>query len=289
MSQVGVESQATPYAEEAQVLIELKRYQEALTACSRAIASDPEEPANYATLTRIHLQLKQNQDALEAAKMVITLAPEWPYGYYLMSICRHNLLDFDGELNAAEHALSLDPEDPILLDRLARAQIQSGLLKRAKLTATQLTRISPEDVDTYSLLSDICFELDDYANAETHLLSALQLTPEDHVLHNDMGRIHLARKAWLAAVDAFYKAVKLQPAAKIYQDNLKMAITNWLDSQTIRGNRSQALEMLAPEIRAFYRHKLDSRTAFERLGIFGPILASIALLAILVILFNSLL
>lgn len=289
MSRVGVENDVNPHAEEANVLIGLKRYKEALAACARAIASDPEEPSNYGTLTLIHLQLEQNREALEAARNVVTLAPEWAYGYYLMSICLHARLDFDGELKAAEHALSLDPEDPTLLDRLARAQIQSGQLKRAKVTATQLTRVSPEDADTFSLLSDICFELDDYANAETHLLAALRLTPEDHVLHNDLGRIHLARKAWQPAMDAFYNAAKLHPGEKTYQDNLNLAISSWLDSQTIRGKRAQSLETLAPEMRAFYQHKLDSRSAFQRLGVFGPMVVVLMLLAALTYFFNSLL
>ncbi len=289
MSRIEVETETDAHAEEARVLLNLKRHQEALAACSRAIASDPEEPSHYGILTQIHLQLKQYREALEAARNVVALAPEWAYGYYLMSICLHNCLDFDGELRAAEHALSLDPEEPIWLDRLARAQMQSGLLKRAKVTATQLVGVNPEDADTFSLLSDICFELNDFAGAESNLLEALRLTPEDHVLHNDLGRIHLARKAWQAAMDAFYHAAKLHPAGKAYQDNLNLAISSWLDSQTLRGKRSQALEELPPEIRAFYRHKLDARSAFERLGMFGPMLVTLALLGALTFLFNALL
>ncbi len=286
----GIELAGDPnaHAEEAWVLIDLKRYKEALAACSRAIASDPEEASHYATLVRIHLLLKQYKEALDAARRVVSLAPEWPYGYYLASICLHHCLDFDGELRAAEHALALNPEDPDLLDRVARAQIQSGLLNKARTTATQLCRVSPETSGTFSLLSDICFELNDYENAEAYLLSALKIDPEDAVLHNDLGRIRLARKSWQLAIEAFYTAAKIQPVIKVYQDNLNIAISDWLDNQAIRGKRSQALEALAPEVRAFYRHKLDCRSAFERLGMFGPILSMVILLAMLTFIFDRL-
>jgi tetratricopeptide (TPR) repeat protein len=288
MNRIRSEATSPQHAEEARTLYALKRYPEALTACHRAIANDPEEPSNYATLTQIHLQLKQPQEALEAGRKVVTLAPEWPFGYYLMSFCLHGCLDFDGELRAAEHAASLDPEDPIILDRLARAQLQSGLLKRAKTTATQLTRVSPEDADTFSLLSDICFQLNDFTNAENHLLAALQLAPEDHVLHNDLGRIHLARKAWRQAIDAFYNAAKLNPVEQSYQQNLNYAISSWLGKQAMRGKKSRSLETLPPAIRAFYQHKLDSRTAFERLGLFGPLLVALILLIALTAFFDIL-
>jgi tetratricopeptide (TPR) repeat protein len=289
MSELWVEAGANPDAEQAEVLIGLKRYKEALNVCSRAIASDPEDASNYATLTRIHLLLNQNQEALKAARSVISLEPEWSYGYYLISICLHNSLDFDGELRAAQHALSLAPEDPALLDRLARAQIQSGQLKHAKSTATQLVHISPESADTFSLLSDICFELNDYKNAETHLLSALCLTPEEHILHNDMGRIHLVRKEFKKAIDAFFNAAKLHPAEKLYQDNMNLAISYWLDKQLLAGKRkSHAIEELEPAIRAFYKDKLARRTAFERLGMFGPLLLALSLLVLMTLLFNAL-
>lgn len=290
MSELWVEAETNPHAEQAEVLIGLKRYKEALSACSRAIASDPEDASNYAALTRTHLLLKQNQEALKAARNVISLEPEWSHGYYLISICLHNALDFDGELHAAQHALSLDPEDPTLLDRLARAQIQSGQLKQAKSTATQLAHISPENAETFSLLSDICFELNDYKNAETHLLSALRLMPEEHILHNDLGRIHLARKDYEPAIDAFYNAAKLHPAEKLYQENMNLAISDWLDKQLLAGKRkSHAIEELEPGIRAYYKDKLARRTAFERLGMFGPALIALSLLVLMTLLFNTLL
>ncbi len=119
------------------------------------------------------------------------------------------MIDFDGELQAAEHAVSLAPEDPDLLDRLARAQVQSGLLKKARVTAIQLTKVAPENADTHSLLCDICLELNDYKTAEAHISEAIRQQPENHGLHNDMGRVHLGKKAWHDAVIAFYNAVKL--------------------------------------------------------------------------------
>lgn len=171
------------HAEEAELLIRLKRYPEALAACSRAIAQDPEDAGNYFDLARIHLLLGQDCEAQEAAQQATSLAPQWPYGFYIMSHCLHKRLDFSGELRAAEYAVSLDPESPALLERLVRAQMQSGQLKAAGTTAAELVKVSPEDADTHSLLSDICFELNDYRCAETHLREALRQTPEDHVLH----------------------------------------------------------------------------------------------------------
>jgi len=231
--------------------------------------------------------LVQDREALEAAQRVIALAPEWPYGYYILSACLHKRLDFDGELKAAEHAASLDPENPILLDRLARAQMQSGLLNRARTTATELVKVSPEDADTHSLLSDICFELNDFRYAETHLREALRQTPEDHVLHNDLGRIALAQKKWREAIDAFYHAAKLQPEATTYHNNLNLAISYWLDTRGVGKKRRLALEELAPGIRAFYRHRQDSRTPFQRLGSFGPVLVIVILLLVLTYLFDA--
>ncbi len=273
--------------EETEVLIELGRIEEALAACSRAIASDPENPFLFYSLARIHLGLEHYQEATDAARRIIGLAPEWPYGYFIISIGLHRLLDFDGELKAAEHAASLDPEDPTLVDRLARAQMQSGLLKKAKVTATQLIKVAPEDAETHSLLGDICFALDEYETAERHIREALRRQPEDHVLHNDLGRTHLARKRWRDAIDAFFCATKLRPAEAAYRDNLNVALTNWADSSIWKGKRDEALAALPPGILSFYQYKRSSRTAFERLGVFGPALIMLAGLILLTWLFSS--
>lgn len=275
------------HAEEAELLIGLKRYPEALAACSRAIAQDPEDAGNYFDLARIHLLLEQDRDAQEAAQQAITLAPEWPYGFYIMSVCLHRRLDFDGELRAAAHAVSLDPENPLLLERLVRAQMQSGQLKKARTTAAELVKVSPEDADTHSLLSDICFELSDYRCAETHLREALRQTPENHVLHNDLGRIALARKRWREAIDAFHHAVKLQPDAATYHNNLNLAISYWLDSRGLGKMRSRALDELPSEIRAFYQYRQARRTPFQRLGGFGPVLVIVILLLVLTYFFDA--
>ena len=287
MSEDRLQEEAGHHAEEADALIDLGRFQEALAACSRAIASDPENAFHYYTLARIHLGLENHQEALAAARQVISLEPEWPFGYFIISICLHNVLDFDGELQAAEHAVSLAPEEPDLLDRLARAQMRSGLLRKAKITATQLTKVSPEDADTHSLLSDICFQLDDYKTAEPHVREALRQQPENHILHNDLGRIHLVTKQWRDAIDAFYNAVKLQPGEQIYRDNLNMAVTCWADSNIWKGKRGEALASLPPEILSFYQHKRESRTAFQKLGMFGPMLIVLVVLILLVQFFNS--
>ncbi len=107
MSDGRLASAANQHVDQAVVLIDLGRFKEALVACSRAIATDMEDPFNYYTLSRIHLALDNKQEALEAARQVISLAPEWPYGYYIISICLNQVIDFDGELQAAEHAVSL--------------------------------------------------------------------------------------------------------------------------------------------------------------------------------------
>lgn len=276
------------HAAKVETLLELGRYQEAVRESALAIAADPEDPINFFNLSRAHLALDDPQGAQQAAESAIRLDPEMPAGFYMLSFALHAQHNFTGELKAAEAAARLNPEAAALLDRLARAQLQSGMTRQAQQTALKLVELDPEDADTHSLIADISLEIDDFDRAETHLFEALRQRPDDAVLINDLGRLHMGRKHWKQAREAFHRALKTDPGNPTYLKNLEVA-AGLSTSKSIFASRkhAEADSDLPEDLQRHFEHQ-GRGTWQDRLRRALPIVVGIAVLAAFVLLFKFL-
>ena len=254
--------------QQAETLLDLRRHDEAIKTIAMLMAAAPEEEYYHFLMARAMLDKDDWVQAKAFCMSGLKQNPDHAYGFFLLSISCHYLNEFDNELKYAQESTRLMPDEAFTLDRLARAQIQSGMLSAAKDTARQLVEVGPNSVEGHHLLADITFDLDDYNTAETHYRAALRLEPDSLFLQNNLGRTLLASKQWREAIDTFFTSTKLDPTNETVRSNLHLSVEKWLGRSLTRAARQQKLEMLPAPVQMFFadvesRRNLWSRTWFQ--------------------------
>ena len=251
-------------AARADTLLHLNRHQDAVLILTQMISQEPEVAEHRAQLARALLNLNDLEGARQTCQAAIALEPEYAGAFYLLSYIEHYRHNFDAELRAAEEAVRLMPEEPAFLTRLGRAQIQSGMPRKAYTAASQALALDPESVELHELLGDVCLELERYQQAETHYREALKQQADDIGLINDLARAQMGRKNWRDAIDTLYQAIVLDPGNTTVQDNLYIAVEHHLDSKAFSIQQKKALTDLQPVIQKFYHERRARRAWLQK-------------------------
>ena len=236
-----------------EALLDVRRYQDATRECVQALANFPQSSLLLALLVRCHLGTENLVEAERGSRQLIAEAPENAYVFYLRSIVMHEMKNFDAELAAANEAVRLVSDAPSLLLRLAEAQMQSGQLRQAKDTADQMIKLAPDDEDSLYLIGRIELQLENHGAAEKYFRAALAMAPNDINILNTLAVAVGNQKRRIEAIDLLHSALKHHSDNPVLQENVFAFIKEYLDEQTLRGNRSKALVELPQPIQMFYQ------------------------------------
>src|SRR5262245_26176073 len=117
MTEVG------PDVAHAMVLLDLRRYDEAVTELVRIVAAEPADSTAWCLLAASYLGAGRYQEAAAAGTRAITLAPSDDWPYRLASTARRHLGDITAALAAANEACKLAPHEWRAHVCLAQAQL----------------------------------------------------------------------------------------------------------------------------------------------------------------------
>lgn len=236
--------------EKTEYLLELKRFGDAIALISLALSKEPEDYRLTSQLVRAFIGLNDFTSAQYHADNLITIEPNNPFGFYIKSIIAHHQLHFDDELKFSEHAVHLEPDNANYLFRMAYAQLQSGLVKQAKITAEQLMLLSPDESHSHELMGDICLQLQDYKQAKQYIDTALVFHPNSIALLNDLASCYIGLKKKKLAIETMHNVLRLNPDSKALQSKLYGTIQSFLDSEKLRGRKG--FKSLPTELQIFY-------------------------------------
>jgi len=248
----------------AEHLLNLNRYEDAIPIIGAELAKDPQNYMVHYQMTRAFLGLGDLVGATHHSEIMISEHPDLALGYYIKSYIEHEKHNFVEELKMAEQAANIEPEDTDILRRLVQAQMQNGLLKRARETVEQLVLLAPDDMETQELMGDICLELKDYFQAKKHYEAALEFNPEDAGLLNDLARCFIGLKQRKDAIDAMHNALRMTPDSDILRSNLFRTIQSFLDREKLKGKA--AFRSLPDELQFFYSDFKGRTNVFQRHG-----------------------
>ncbi len=141
---------------------------------------------------------------------------------------------------------------PRTLYAMSRLLAARGQNEQARYVLQRVITEEPTFVAAYSDLADLQARDGMTEAAMTTLDKALQLSPDDPILHNNLGMCHLARKEYDKALPHFDAAVAAAPRNPRFVSNLATA-------QALRGDHDQAL--------ATYKRVLPSADAHHNLAV----------------------
>ena len=140
----------TDAVDRADGLVELGRYDEAVTLLHDALAADPHDVHALGLLTVALTRLDRHQEAVAAAGRLVAAAPDRGVAHRLMSVALQGAGDKRQALEAARNAVHADP-----LDALGQAQLALTAYDyrwhhaEARAAAARAVALDPEDDDAH--------------------------------------------------------------------------------------------------------------------------------------------
>jgi tetratricopeptide (TPR) repeat protein len=158
----------------------LDRFDDALNDFKEVLRLDPMNVQAHLRTARVLISKEEMDTAQEYAESALRIDPKAPLGYLLLGYIYLSRKDL---IKAKEHfskTLALSP-------RLVRARIQMALALRDE-----------------GKLSEALAQLN----------AAVRIEPDDDKVHDSLGKLHLVRKDFVAAREAFDKAIALRPESE---------------------------------------------------------------------------
>ncbi|MFM8331348.1 MAG: alkaline phosphatase family protein [Candidatus Methylumidiphilus sp.] len=129
--QVQVHNRPSLFQQQAESLIALGRWHDALAKLQETLAIDPVNPQAQLGLSRVHLALKHPQQALQAAQAAIGLIYHNPQAHYCCGVALRRLRRPGEAITALHIALAQNPVFPAAHRELAKIYLSREQLREA--------------------------------------------------------------------------------------------------------------------------------------------------------------
>jgi tetratricopeptide (TPR) repeat protein len=203
------------------LLIETQRFAQARDILSRHLATDPNDANALCVLAQAYLGLDDYPAALAAAQAAAASEPQNEWAQRLASLTLTRIGRFAEARARADAALRLAPNEWRTHAQRARVDVSADAVSPSTLrTARQAVRLAPWEQDAHSLLGSALLADKQFDEAELEFREALRIDPQSHSTHNEMARLHLARRDIGAAAAGFAGAAALSPADDTAARNL---------------------------------------------------------------------
>jgi tetratricopeptide (TPR) repeat protein len=209
----------------AQVMLDLKRHDEAAALLRGIVAADPDDGRAWCLLAGALLGARQLPDAAEAAGRAAELRPSDDWPYRLMCMTRiHQGHGYLAE-TAAREAVRLAPSGWRSHVCLAEAKLAVKTdFDGAERAAAEARRLAPNEPEVYVLSGRISLARGERRAARDYQEQALALNPSHSEAMNQLGRIALRRPGSPQAARHFIQAARSAPKVGIYGQNVAVAV-----------------------------------------------------------------
>jgi len=271
--------------DQAQVLLELGRTEQAIPLLSRALAHEPDNDFLHCRLADAFFAMDNYASSMQHAQQALALNPNSDHALYRMAWLALEANDFRAALEYAEAAVRIDADDEANLFTLACAQHHNGHLHKALKTAERALQLNPESAELHILIGDLTYHKRHYKQAEQHYRAALKHDPENLGAHINLGECLAHQHNIAEATEHLFTAVKIDPANESARQRLYEIVHHEIMDQPLQ-SQEKLLNSLDPAIRHFYQDQLDRRGWSEKIRIGSVITLWLFALGILMVFFT---
>ncbi len=201
----------TPQFSRAIVLIEQRRYEQAIGELQLHLGQQAEDAYAHALLAQCHLQLEHYDEAQRHAEQAIHLAPDAALGYRMLAGVFVERNRFAEAERAIDTALEMDTEDPDLYGLQASILSRQRHWRPAVEAADVGLSLDPEHLVCLNVRAQALVMLGDRAGAAQTVQDALRKNPDDPWIHANQGWACLHANQPLPAAEHFREALRLDP------------------------------------------------------------------------------
>ena len=168
---------------------------QAITHYERAVALGLETVEVYHNLGIVYMRNRDGQNALKQFNRALEIDANLPETLTLLGTLYTANGKFDAAASHYERAIALAPEDAVAYHGLAYlyGQHDRNVAKAVEL-ARHATELSPDSAPYYNTLSWLCYKVGKYDAAETAILKAIELAPDNPLYREGLKEIRQGRK-----------------------------------------------------------------------------------------------
>jgi tetratricopeptide (TPR) repeat protein len=209
----------------AEVMLGLKRHDEAAGVLGSILAADPGNSTGWCLLALAHIGAGRFEDASVSAGRAIAAAPDHDWPHRLACTVHLRMGNARAALRAAGEARRLSPQSWQAYVCVAEATLATGehfhLAAEAAGTARALAPNAPE---VHVISGKVSFALGRRKAARAHLERALALDPQHGGALNELGRVTLIGPFSGHAARYFLQAVRTDPSVGTYSSNVDATV-----------------------------------------------------------------
>ncbi|MAT97349.1 MAG: hypothetical protein CL608_09425 [Anaerolineaceae bacterium] len=195
----------------ARLLMEHRRYNEAIEPLQAAIAENPEFGPAHALIAICHTKLEHHAAALQAAQTAVRLDPNSDFHLYTLAVVQLEQEKYDDAERSIRSAIMLEPTEPDYYGLLSSIFVERGEWNKALEAANEGLRLDPEHVRCANLRAMALVKMGDRTAASQTIDTALSQNPDNPLTHANKGWTNLHQSKPREAMHHFGEALRLDP------------------------------------------------------------------------------
>lgn len=193
------------------VLVEEKRYPEALEELNKAAESMPLDPVAQFELGRGLAAAGRDEEAIPHFEKAVKLAPTLPGGWLALAMAQQRLGKETESIPLFEKAVAQQPQNAEALTNLGLALTQTGKAKEAVPYLQRALAETPNDPVVHQDMGAAKLQMSDFDAAIAEFTKARDLDPNNPQFHYDLGLAYKLKDRTEDAVQELEKAASLDP------------------------------------------------------------------------------
>ena len=200
-------------------LIDGRQWERVLETARQWLAQEPENADAHLAAGQALVNLQQYPAAEVHIMKVLAARPNHGFALRLASIACFNQQKTAQADELIRRAIDLQPNDAMHWYQLALMRYQQGLMEPAEKYARRALELQPRNANTINLIA-ICQRGNPSAQLAQYL-TALEIDPENAVVHTNLGAYYLnTARDYAAAEASFRRALQCDPSYQTAQHNL---------------------------------------------------------------------
>ena len=204
-------------------LVASGQWERSLAAARDWLAAEPEALPAHRAAAQALINLQRYKSASPHLQKVLSINPDDGFACRLASIAYFHQGRYNRADECIQRAIRLQPEEAMHWYHLAWMRYRHGARGMALKHARRALELAPNDADILNLIA-LCEPVEPKQQLARYQ-QALELDPENAIIHNNVGTHYLnAEKDYRGAIEAFRRALALNPKNRTAQKNLFIAM-----------------------------------------------------------------
>lgn len=214
-----------------------KKYSESISVLERAIAADEKNIQAFYNLGFTYKLMGNHDDAIRCFTTVVDANPGDVLAFNHIGSIYAKKKQHRDAVSSYLRGLKIDPNHPILHLNLAKSYDMLGDFFKAQMEYEAALKAKPGWLEAIESYADLLLKRNRTRNAGELVKHALNLNPDDAVMHTKLGDVYSKQSRYDSAEDEYHEALKIRP-------EYTKALSGLANAYESAGRNDEAVEVM---------------------------------------------